>query len=86
MKERYVFIVRHGERADFAKLLGLVKNTENIPNLADPPLTPKGIEQARATGQFIKTMLGEIEEESGKKFDEIVIESSPFARCVSTAS
>ena len=50
----YAF-VRHGERSDQASegyIFDRSKENEN-----DPPLTFKGIEQAKATGQFLKQML-----------------------------
>ena len=48
----------------------------------DPPLTDFGIKQARYTGEFLKKHFAE----NGLKFDKIIIECSPFLRCMQTAS
>ena len=50
------------------------------PNKSDPPLTERGIQQARATGDFLKKYL-----EDGHHFDKVIIECSPFLRCMMTA-
>lgn len=47
----------------------------------DPALTPNGMQQARATGKFLKHYF----EENGYKFDKIIIECSPFLKCMMTA-
>ena len=73
-KVRYSFIVRHGERADSAG--------KPVSNYCDPPLTPTGISQAQVTGKFFKKQLNDIEKRLGKKFDSVLIESSPFVRCI----
>ena len=81
---RYLFVVRHGERADFGKLLGAAFNKE-VDNKSDPRLTEKGHDQARRTAKMIREGLDAIEKKTGKKFTSITIESSPFVRCISTA-
>ena len=48
--------------------------------IQDPPLTPRGIDQAICTGKFFKQYF----EENG--YTDIVIESSPFLRSLQTAS
>lgn len=68
-------IVRHGERGNAVP--GFV-----FKNKYDPPLTPLGIQQATATGKYLK----EYFEQKGWSFDKIVIESSPFLRSMQTAA
>ena len=68
-------IVRHGERGNAVP--GFV-----FKNQFDPPLTPLGIEQATATGKFLK----EFFDSKGWCFDKIIIESSPFLRSMQTAA
>ena len=82
---RYLFVVRHGERADFGKLLGAAFNKE-VENKSDPKLTEKGHDQARATAKLIRSGLDAVEAKTGKKFTSITIECSPFIRCISTAT
>jgi len=53
---RYVFLIRHGERAD-----GVEEPGPND-NIFDPLLTAKGLTQAKTTGVFLKEKLTEIEE------------------------
>ena len=61
-------IIRHGERAD--DIPGFVYSQHKY----DVPLTPKGLEQAKTTGKFLKKYLLT----RNYKFDKIIIESSPF--------
>ena len=50
-------------------------------NRVDPPLSNKGLEQAKATGEFLITyLLG-----NGYEFDEVIVECSPSMRCMMTA-
>ena len=79
--ERYCFVVRHGERADLAR-----KHQQIIRNEVDPPLTELGLEQAVETGLFLRKYLQEVEKEIGKKFDSVILESSPFIRSMATAA
>ena len=44
-----ILMIRHGERADWCRELKI-----KYPISEDPPLTPEGFKQARATGLFIK--------------------------------
>lgn len=66
-----VFIVRHGERADEA-------GSEWVGPWWDPPLTPAGVEQARAAGQRLLQL------HDAHPFDRIVC--SPCIRTLQTAS
>ncbi|TNV76018.1 hypothetical protein FGO68_gene2757 [Halteria grandinella] len=70
-----VIFIRHGERADLAPEKGVAYDVKN-----DPPLTDLGIKQAQHTGQWLRNYIME------QKFDEIVIECSPFIRTMQTAS
>ena len=74
-KYHHLFFVRHGERADHAKHLKI-----EYPVKYDPPLTPLGVQQASETGKFFVEYL------KTHKFDQVVIESSPFIRTMMTAS
>ena len=65
-----IFAVRHGERADHAD--GNWHETAERPH--DPPLTPLGLEQAASTGLALST----------ERVDAVY--SSPFTRCMQTAS
>ena len=51
------------------------------PNTSDPPLAGRGVEQAWGTGEFLDSYFRE-----NYKFDKIIIETSPFLRCMMTAS
>ena len=69
----YVF-VRHCERADYSNV------PMRIPNPSDPPLSPLGVEQAIATGTFLKSYL------SALGVQIVAIEASPMIRALMTAS
>lgn len=64
--------VRHSEREDHH----LPPNAKAV----DPKITAHGVRQAEATGKYLKAVLEE------QKITEIIIESSPFIRCLQTAS
>ena len=51
-------------------------------NKIDPPLTPLGIEQAKATGRYLKQYF----RDNNYQFKRIVIECSPFLRAMMTAA
>ena len=51
-KKLFVFIVRHGQRADHDP-----KNFPQYVGHDDPPLTPSGHQQAVETGKFLKDYL-----------------------------
>jgi len=70
-----VLFIRHGERADFAADTNI---KYDVPS--DPPLTKLGIEQAKEAGRLLKVYI------AAQKFDEVIIECSPFIRTVQTAS
>ena len=70
-------VIRHGERADH---VAPKYHPENYDNDHDPPLTAVGLQQAATTGDYLQSEL------SKKGFDEIIIECSPFVRCIQTAS
>lgn len=72
----YYALVRHAERAD--KVPGAPK----VDQWADPPLSERGFEQGAFAGQYFKDVF----ELNGMEFDEVIIECSPFMRCLQTAS
>ena len=70
-------VIRHAQRADhFGDQYGnhIVK--------PDPPLTPIGVEQSKFAGQY----LAEFFAKNDMKFDKIIIETSPYMRCIQTAA
>lgn len=70
-------LIRHGERADCAPRHRTSK-AYIIEN--DPPLTDKGIIQAFETGTSLKKFL------TDDGYTDIVLECSPFIRCMMTAA
>ena len=52
----------------------------------DTELTCLGLEQATQAGDHFKSCLEKAEEKYDVKFDEVIVESSPFLRCLQTAS
>lgn len=71
-EDRIFAVVRHGQRADYA--------IPDRPYLVrdDPPLTEKGMRQAGIAAEKICEVIGDIE--------DIYLISSPFLRCIETAS
>ena len=69
------FLLRHSERAEQVKELGIEIEEPN-----DPPLTTHGIEWSDATGKWLQTYL------SQNGYKKIIIRSSPFLRTLQTAS
>lgn len=67
-----LFILRHAERLDYVDLLWQRK-LKDCPN-DDPPLAPKGRVQAEEAARRL----------SSESFDYVI--TSPFQRCVETAS
>ena len=59
---------------------------KNFVNNPDPILTKLGHTQASETGQFLKQQLSEIEAQEGRKFDRIVVNSSPFIRTIASSA
>ena len=93
-KFTYYFFMRHGERLDFyfkSKTPEEYKNHPNAPKYMsgidhDPPLTVNGLEQAKHTGRYLQRRIPELEKQFDIKFDEIVVETSPWVRTLQTAS
>lgn len=52
------------------------------PNKDDPPLSALGVAQAKTTGKYFKKYFAD----NDFKFDHIIIDCSPFLRCMMTAS
>ena len=77
--EKYVYVVRHGERYDC--IHPEWKATAKRPH--DPHLSAAGVKQARTTGQFIAHRTRK--ERGDEAMADIGIYSSPFLRCVQTA-
>lgn len=76
-----MFAVRHGERCDAtSKYYHLYKFD------GDACLTPIGAKQSEQTGKYLKEKIAEIENETGRAINEIVIETSPFIRTIGTAA
>lgn len=71
MSQTY-FVLRHGERADYAETSRVTKV------VGDPPLTEVGLVQAETAARMIRTWIG--------NDGDIAIFSSPFTRCVETAA
>ena len=49
-------------------------------------MTNRGLEQATQAGNHFKASIHAVEQKYGIKFDEVIIETSPFLRCLQTAS
>ena len=78
---RYTFILRHGQRADHT-----AKATYDFADKPpDPVLTPLGMQQATETGKYLKKYLKELEKKEGRKFDKVIVVTSPFVRSMQTA-
>eukprot|EP00347_Sterkiella_histriomuscorum_P019307 403342151 len=71
-----ILFIRHGERAD----KHLEENGKPIEFMDDAHLTQIGIQQAKETGLFLKSYIEE------NKFEEVILESSPFLRVMMTAA
>ncbi|OMJ85993.1 hypothetical protein SteCoe_12561 [Stentor coeruleus] len=71
-RDRIFAVLRHGQRADYA--------IPDRPYLVrdDPPLTERGMRQAEIAANKIYEVIGDI--------DDIYLISSPFLRCIETAS
>lgn len=52
----------------------------------DPNLTLRGLTQATEAGLHFKNCIDEVQAKYGITFDEVKIETSPFVRCLQTAS
>lgn len=73
----FIGVIRHAEKANLHE----VNNPRWIVD-KDPPLSTRGDKQAAFTGQYLKNYF----QQHNMKFDKIVIESSPFIRCIQTAN
>ena len=81
-----LIFMRHGERADcVAKVEGAPQVYEST-TAHDPALTAVGLTQADEAGVHFKKRIAEVQRLYGVTFDEILVESSPFLRCLQTAS
>ena len=80
-KVTFIAFIRHGERCDLAMGSKMIIPYENNIRF-DPPLTAVGLEQAAICGRYFRDRLREVEELHGITFDEVVVESSPFVRCL----
>lgn len=72
-----LFVVRHGERADNINMGHPRHEPYEVPD--DPHLTKRGLEQAKAAGTKILSMIKD------KKITNVRVVSSPFVRCLMTA-
>ena len=72
--KHFAAVIRHGEGGDHVPDF-------TYPNRHDPPLTLRGMNQALATGEFLKWYFTEF----CYDFDKIIIECSPFLRCMMSA-
>ena len=54
----------------------------HIESLLDPPITINGVNEARVTGEFLKKHF----ETNHYNFDKVIIECSPFLKCIMTAA
>lgn len=70
-KSLYLLLyVRHGQRED-------ENLTEKLP---DPKITDEGANQAKVTGTYLKFLFMQ------NFIEQVIIECSPFLRCLQTAS
>ncbi|CDW83035.1 UNKNOWN [Stylonychia lemnae] len=75
-----IYLIRHGERAD-----QVINPSRKIEFENDTHLTEEGMNQANQTGQYLRKTI-EYERQENRPFDQVIIESSPFLRCLQTAS
>jgi broad specificity phosphatase PhoE len=73
-KSCQVIFIRHGERADMAPEKNVQYDVK-----CDAPLTPLGVTQVEETGLYLKKYIED------NKFEEVVIEASPFIRTIQSA-
>lgn len=76
---QYLFIIRHGDRWDYANPEWTKLPTSRT---GDSPLSTLGHLQARDVGTFLDTWLSE----NGFTEDDITWLSSPFLRCLQTST
>lgn len=80
MSSRYVVVIRHGERLDYVMHDEGKNWLIGQPRPWDPPLSVRGVQQGRLSGQRLKTRL----EQMGLP-PIAAVYSSPFLRCRQTA-
>lgn len=73
--ETNIFLIRHGDRLDYADKSWLKKAKENDALISDPPLSPLGHRQARETAQDLHRQ--------GLNVEKILC--SPYLRVIQTA-
>ena len=75
---QYLFIIRHGDRWDYAN-----PEWRKLPNsrIGDSPLSPLGHQQAQEVGKYLDSWL----DERNFKESDIKWYSSPFLRCLQTS-
>lgn len=76
--KQYIFIVRHGDRWDYANPDW---KKEARSRLGDSPLSPLGHQQAQEVGRFFDKWLTD----DDIQIDDVVWMSSPFLRCLQTS-
>eukprot|EP00934_Nitzschia_sp_Nitz4_P004404 Nitzschia sp. Nitz4//scaffold64_size103689//70026//71041//NITZ4_004442-RA/size103689-snap-gene-0.130-mRNA-1//-1//CDS//3329556148//4394//frame0 len=76
---QYIFVVRHGDRWDYAN-----PSWKNLPasRKGDSPLSPLGHQQARQVGIFLDQWF----HERNFTVDQLTWLSSPFLRCLQTST
>lgn len=77
----FAAIIRHGQVNDLVEEHNKPKKIPSDPDEYDPPLTALGIKQAQQTGQFLQ----EYFKNHNFRFHKVIIECSPFLRCMMTA-
>jgi hypothetical protein len=75
--KQYLFIIRHGDRWDYAYPDW---KSEATSRLGDAPLSPLGHQQAQEVGRFLDKWL----RDNKIQIDNVVWMSSPFLRCLQT--
>mmetsp|Transcript_28156 Transcript_28156/g.32813 ORF Transcript_28156/g.32813 Transcript_28156/m.32813 type:complete len:303 (-) Transcript_28156:241-1149(-) len=78
VEEQSMFIVRHGDRWDYAH----PEWKESAERIGDPPLSTLGHRQAREVGQY----LDKIFVKETIQAEDVVLVSSPFLRCIQTSN
>jgi broad specificity phosphatase PhoE len=82
--EMSFFLVRHGERCDQVKNKA---ERARIQSKIEPPLTKKGVEMSVETGKFLTWQIQKlIDEKVISPSPKITILTSPFMRCIETAT
>ena len=76
--QRSVFIIRHGDRWDYAH----PEWKATAERKGDPSLSTLGHRQAREVGQFLDKLFVE----EGITADDVTLVSSPFLRCIQTSN